>query len=72
MNLDVLVLPPEDLLLFVGIVGNVLEDLVVLRLDCLEPGYEVLVLLLGFADVLDDLAFVLVFFDGEARKTGIE
>lgn len=72
MNLYVLVLPSEDLLLFVGIVGNVLEDLVVLRLDCLEPSYEVLVLLLGFADVLDYLAFVLVFFDGEARETGIE
>lgn len=72
MDLYVLILPPEDLLLFVGVVGNVLEDLVVLGFDCLEPGYQVFVLLFGFADVLDYLAFVLVFFYGEARETGIE
>lgn len=37
MDLDVLVLPSEDLLLVVGIVGNVLEDLVVLGFEGLEP-----------------------------------
>lgn len=72
MDLYVLILPPEDLLFFVGVVGNVLEDFVVLGLECLEPGYQVFVLLFGFADVLDYLAFVLVFLYGEARETGIE
>lgn len=72
MYLDVLILPAEDLLLFVGVVGDVLEDLVVLGLDRLEPADQVLVFLLRFADVLDYLALVLVLLYGEAGEAGIE
>ena len=72
MYLDVLILPAEDLLLFVGVVGDVLEDLVVLGLDRLEPADQVLVFLLRLADVLDYLALILVLLYGEAGETGIE
>lgn len=40
------VLPSEYLLLVVGIIGDVFEDLIVLGFDCLEPADQILVLLL--------------------------
>ncbi len=62
MYLDVLILPPKDLLLFVGLDRNIPKNLVVLRTHAFEPADKVFVFFLRFTYVLNYLILVLVFF----------